>query len=94
MRARTPAYQSGRTQHADIGVDQWGDFGLAFLRQHGQPGAQLGQLLAGLDDGGLQASTLGADVGGLDLLPGDDRLRLGGAEHRADGDSGRYGVYP
>ena len=34
-----------------------------------QPGAQFGQLLAGLHDGGFQAGALGTDIGGLDFLP-------------------------
>ncbi len=33
-------------EHADVGVDQRCDLFLALLRQHGQPSAQLGQLLA------------------------------------------------
>ncbi len=35
------AHQARGAEHPDIGVDQRGDFRLAFLRQHGQPGAQL-----------------------------------------------------
>ena len=51
-------------------------------------GAQLGELLARLGDGGIQAGALGGAVGGLDLVPGDLRRRLRGAEHRPDRDAG------
>ena len=85
------ADQPRRAEHADIGVDQRRDLGLAFLRQDRQPGAQLAELLARLGDGGLQPGALAGDVGGLDLVAGDLRHRFGGAEDRSDGDAGRDG---
>ena len=85
------ADQPGRAEHADIRVDQRCDLGLALFRQDGEAGAQLSQLLARLRYRRFQPGALTGDVGGLDLMVGDLRHRLGSAKHRTDGDSRRDG---
>ncbi len=82
------ADQAGGADHLDIAIDQRADLGLALFRQHGQPAAQLGELLARLQNGCVQPDAFRGDVGGLDLGLGDLGGCFGGAEHRADGNAG------
>jgi len=85
------ADQARGAEHTNVCIYKRRDLRLAFLGQHRQPCPQLQQLLARLCDRRFQPRALGGDIGGLDLVAGDDGLGFVRAEHRADGDSGGDG---